>query len=81
MEKKRPGRKRATTEGRWLQQTAAAAYLGVGVSTFKGWRRKYPDFPKPVQMSPTAIMFDKKDLDEWIERRKDEARQKENEVA
>ena len=68
-------------EGRWLQQTAAAAYLGVGVSTFKTWRKKFADFPKPVQMGHTLILFDKKELDEWIERRKDEARQKENEVA
>jgi len=43
-----------------------AARLGVGKSTVvHDWRRRHPDFPKPVAHLKTALIWDWPDVEAW----------------
>jgi predicted DNA-binding transcriptional regulator AlpA len=56
------------TERMLLNQNATADYLGVSRMTAWKWR-KLADFPAPVVVNGTS-RYDKRDLDKWIESRK-----------
>src|SRR5437016_1740752 len=55
---------------RLLDIKAAAAYCGVGLSTFKKW--KSTGIVRPVPMPIKKLLFDKFDLDEVINRNKED---------
>jgi predicted DNA-binding transcriptional regulator AlpA len=54
----------------YIIQPEAAKFLGIKISTIKKWRKTYEDFPKPIKVSDTAIFFKKKELEEWMEKRR-----------
>jgi predicted DNA-binding transcriptional regulator AlpA len=54
----------------YINQKEAAKYLGIAVPTIKKWKNKFDDFPKPIRISEQAVLFKKKELDEWMEKRK-----------
>jgi hypothetical protein len=45
---------------------AIARLAGVGRSAVANWRRRYPDFPKPVGGSPTSPTFDRGAVEAWL---------------
>ena len=45
---------------------AIARLAGVGRSAVANWRRRYPDFPKPVGGSATSPTFDRGAVAEWL---------------
>lgn len=55
---------------KWLNRKEAAKHLGIGASTLDRWRKIFPDFPKPVEVSETKVLFNKDELDEWMEKRR-----------
>ena len=55
------------TAARLLSRVASAKYLSISLSTFKKYVR--PRI-KPVLVG-TCVMFDLKDLDQWVETQKD----------
>lgn len=50
-----------------LMTAAAIARLaGVGRAAVSNWRRRYPDFPKPVAGSSTSPMFSRTEVENWL---------------
>ena len=49
-----------------ITAAAIARLAGVGRSAVANWRRRYPDFPKPVGGSPTSPTFDRGAVEEWL---------------
>ena len=45
-----------------IPRPAAAALLGIGVSTCKKWARTDPDFPPTIALSPTRVAYRADDL-------------------
>ena len=54
------------TEIRCLSCKESASYIGVSVSTFKRMVEK-GDAPKPIQMSSRRLVWDRKQLDYFID--------------
>ncbi len=48
---------------------AAAAYIGVSLSTLKNLRKR-EEFPPPIRLSTNAIGWKTEDLDAWLEIRR-----------
>jgi len=53
----------------YLRAKDAAKYLGVARSTFSNFT-KQKDFPKPIKLSRTLVLYKRAELDEWIEKRR-----------
>jgi hypothetical protein len=49
-----------------ITAAAIARLAGVGRSAVANWRRRYPDFPKPVGGSATSPTFDRGAVAEWL---------------
>jgi type I restriction-modification system DNA methylase subunit len=49
-----------------ITAAAIARLAGVGRSAVANWRRRYPDFPKPVGGSATSPTFDRGAVEEWL---------------
>ena len=45
---------------------AIARLAGVGRAAVANWRRRYPEFPKPVGGSPTSPTFAKTEVEAWL---------------
>lgn len=57
---------------RAYRSRAAAAYLGVGYSTFWRYCKDVADFPKPVSLTPGRVgmkVWLKTELDAWLDSR------------
>jgi SAM-dependent methyltransferase/predicted DNA-binding transcriptional regulator AlpA len=54
--------------GRREEITAAAIarLAGVGRAAVSNWRRRYPEFPKPVGGSPNSPTFDRAEVEAWL---------------
>jgi type I restriction-modification system DNA methylase subunit len=54
--------------GERVEMTAAAIarLAGVGRAAVSNWRRRYPEFPKPVGGSPTSPTFDRAEVEAWL---------------
>src|ERR1700743_961246 len=52
--------------GEEITAAAIARLAGVGRSAVANWRRRYPDFPKPVGGSTTSPTFDRAAIAEWL---------------
>ena len=48
-----------------LRPKQAAAFLGIGVSTFWRWCKERPGFPQPRSLSPRITVFDAGELATW----------------
>src|SRR5260370_41723606 len=48
--------------------TAAAIgrLVGVGRASVSNWRRRYPEFPRPVGGSSTSPTFDRAEVEAWL---------------
>ena len=51
-----------------ITAAAIARLAGVGRSAVANWRRRYPDFPKPVGGSPTSPTFERAAVEEWLKK-------------
>src|SRR4051794_3959574 len=49
-----------------VSAAAIARLAGVGRAAVSNWRRRYPEFPKPVGGSPTSPTFLRSDVEEWL---------------
>jgi N-6 DNA Methylase len=49
-----------------ITAAAISRLAGVGRSAVANWRRRYPDFPKPVGGSTTSPTFDRGAVEEWL---------------
>jgi hypothetical protein len=49
-----------------MTAAAIARFAGVGRAAVSNWRRRYPDFPKPVGGSPTSPTFDLAEVETWL---------------
>src|SRR5260370_37717313 len=49
------------------EMTAAAIgrLVGVGRASVSNWRRRYPEFPRPVGGSSTSPTFDRAEVEAW----------------
>jgi hypothetical protein len=55
-----------TGERKEITAAAIARLAGVGRSAVANWRRRYPDFPKPVGGSSTSPTFDRGAVEAWL---------------
>jgi hypothetical protein len=49
-----------------MTAAAIARLAGVSPAAVSNWRRRYPDFPKPVGGSPTSPTFSRADFVAWL---------------
>src|ERR1700685_4106279 len=49
-----------------MTAAAIARLAGVGRAAVSNWRRRYPEFPKPVGGSPTSPTFDVAEVEAWL---------------
>lgn len=49
-----------------LTAAAIARLAGVGRAAVSNWRKRYPDFPKPIGGSPTSPTFSRSEIVEWL---------------
>ena len=49
-----------------MTAAAIARLAGVGRAAVSNWRRRYPEFPKPVGGSPTSPTFDRAEVEAWL---------------
>jgi hypothetical protein len=49
-----------------MTAAAIARLAGVGRAAVSNWRRRYPEFPKPVGGSPTSPTFDRVEVEAWL---------------
>ena len=49
-----------------MTAAAIARLAGVGRAAVSNWRRRYPEFPKPVGGSPTSPTFDAAEVEAWL---------------
>jgi N-6 DNA Methylase len=49
-----------------ITAAAIARLAGVGRSAVANWRRRYPDFPKPIRDSATSPTFERGAVEEWL---------------
>jgi type I restriction enzyme M protein len=63
-----PGTVFLVNQGKRDQMTAAAIarLANVGRAAVSNWRRRYPDFPKPVGGSPASPTFDRAEVEAWL---------------
>ena len=56
------------SQGEREEMTAAAIAREAGVvrAAVSNWRRRYPEFPKPVGGSPTSPTFDRAEVETWL---------------
>jgi transposase-like protein len=56
------------SDGEREEITAAAIAREAGVvrAAVSNWRRRYPEFPKPVGGSPTSPTFDRAEVEAWL---------------
>jgi SAM-dependent methyltransferase len=49
-----------------ITAAAIARLAGVGRAAVSNWRRRYPEFPKPVGGSPTSPTFFRDEVEAWL---------------
>ena len=51
-----------------MTAAAIARLAGVGRAAVSNWRRRYPDFPRPVAGSPGSAspMFSRAEVEDWL---------------
>jgi type I restriction-modification system DNA methylase subunit/predicted DNA-binding transcriptional regulator AlpA len=49
-----------------LTASAIARLAGVGRAAVSNWRRRYPEFPKPVAGGPGSPMFSRVEVEDWL---------------
>jgi predicted DNA-binding transcriptional regulator AlpA len=49
-----------------ITAAAIARLAGVGRAAVSNWRRRYPEFPKPVGGSPVSPTFDRTEVETWL---------------
>lgn len=49
-----------------ITAAAIARLAGVGRAAVSNWRRRYPEFPKPVGGSPTSPTFSRAEVEAWL---------------
>src|SRR5580692_13189738 len=49
-----------------MTAAAIARLAGVGRAAVSNWRRRYPEFPRPVGGSPTSPTFDRVEVEAWL---------------
>ncbi len=49
-----------------ITAAAIARLASVGRAAVSNWRRRYPEFPKPVGGSPTSPTFDRAEIEAWL---------------
>jgi type I restriction-modification system DNA methylase subunit len=49
-----------------LTAAAIARLAGVGRAAVSNWRRRYPDFPKPIAGSPASPTFSRTEIEDWL---------------
>ena len=62
------------TGDRCLRPKAAAAKLGIGVSTLWRYTKTDPQFPAPVRMSTRCVVFVESQLEEYLRVRADQSK-------
>jgi len=69
-----PSQTRTPLKQRCINTRAAAAYLGVTIAALRAWRLRGLDDrntgPPYIRVSPTLILYDIDDLDDWLERKR-----------
>jgi len=55
--------------GGYLKAKNAAKYIGVGRTTFLKLSKK-EDFPKPIKLSETLVLYKRTELDEWMDKKR-----------
>jgi predicted DNA-binding transcriptional regulator AlpA len=59
---------------RCINTRAAAAYLGVTIAALRAWRLRGPEDrnsgPRFIRLSPSMVVYDLGDLDDWLERKR-----------
>lgn len=58
-------------DSRGYRPPRAAAYIGVSRSTLYRLTRT-PGFPKPIKLAENSVVFDRFDLDAWLDAKKTE---------
>jgi predicted DNA-binding transcriptional regulator AlpA len=53
-------------ENEAITAAAIARLAGVGRAAVSNWRRRYPEFPRPVGGSPTSPTFSRADVEAWL---------------
>jgi predicted DNA-binding transcriptional regulator AlpA len=56
----------STDEREEMTAAAIARLAGVGRAAVSNWRKRYPEFPKPVGGNPTSPTFLRSDVEEWL---------------
>jgi predicted DNA-binding transcriptional regulator AlpA len=49
-----------------ITAAAIARLAGVGRAAVSNWRKRYPEFPKPVGGSPNSPTFDRAEVEAWL---------------
>ena len=49
-----------------MTAAAIARHAGVGRAAVSNWRRRYPEFPRPVGGSLTSPTFDRAEIEAWL---------------
>jgi predicted DNA-binding transcriptional regulator AlpA len=49
-----------------MTAAAIARLAGVGRAAVSNWRRRHPEFPKPVGGSSTSLTFDRAEVEAWL---------------
>jgi hypothetical protein len=49
-----------------MTAAAIARLAGVGRAAVSNWRRRYPEFPRPVGGSSTSPTFDRAEVEKWL---------------
>ena len=55
-----------TGEREEMTAAAIARHAGVGRAAVSNWRRRYPEFPRPVGGSLTSPTFDRAEIEAWL---------------
>jgi predicted DNA-binding transcriptional regulator AlpA len=69
-----PPKPQAQVEKRYVRVKAAAACLGVTVSTLRSWRSRRPSSGPPVARINRMVMYSVKELEQFMEQRTVEKR-------
>jgi len=51
----------------YLNATEAAYFIHYGKSQFHAEVKRRPDFPQPVRLSSSKILWRRSDLEEWLQ--------------
>ena len=57
----------AAIESRYIELTLAAKYIGISRTYFYKLIANDPTFPKGIRLTATKCVYDKKDLDLWVD--------------